>query len=117
MFGLSLGEKGELLAAQLLTKQKFVIVAKNYRCQIGEIDLVVSKGNQLCFIEVKTRTSTNFGRPAEAVGNLKQQKLRQLALYYTAENKYNGPVSFGVVEVLYQDGNINPELNFIPEAF
>lgn len=117
MLELSLGERGEVLAAQLLTKQKFVIVAKNYRCPIGEIDLVVSKNKSLCFVEVKTRSSINFGRPAEAVNVIKQRKLRQLALYYMAENKYDGLVSFGVVEVLYKDDNINPEINFIPEAF
>ncbi|MBU1092661.1 YraN family protein [Patescibacteria group bacterium] len=117
MLDLSLGEQGEVLAAQLLAKQKFVIVAKNYRCHIGEIDLVANQGKVLYFIEVKTRSSTSFGRPAEAVTTVKQRKLRQLALYYTTENKYDGPVSFGVIEVLYRDDNDNPEINFIPEAF
>jgi len=117
MLDLSLGEKGEVLAAQLLTKQKFVIVAKNYKCPIGEIDLVANQGKTLYFIEVKTRSSTRFGWPAEAVTNAKQQKLRQLALYYTAENKYDGAVSFGVIEVLYGSDNNSPEINFIPEAF
>jgi len=117
MLDVSLGDKGEILAAQLLRKQKFVIVTKNYRCPIGEIDLIVSQGKVLYFIEVKTRSSTIFGRPAEAVNVAKQQKLRQLALYYIAEKKYDGAISFGVVEVLYSPDKNKPEVNFIPEAF
>ncbi|MFH1088769.1 MAG: YraN family protein [Patescibacteria group bacterium] len=117
MLDLSLGEKGEVLAAQLLSRQKFIILAKNYRCQIGEVDLIASRSKVLHFIEVKTRSSINFGRPAEAVNTTKQQKLRQLALYYMAENNYDGAVSFGVVEVLYGADGVDPEINFIPEAF
>ncbi|HCR41820.1 TPA: YraN family protein [Patescibacteria group bacterium] len=117
MLGVSLGQQGEAVAVQHLLQQKFVIVAKNYRCPIGEIDLIASQGRTLHFIEVKTRSSVRFGRPAEAVNPAKQHKLRQLALYYTAKVHHEGPVDFGVVEVLYDDDTANPEVNFILGAF
>lgn len=117
MLDIGLGKMGEILAAQLLLDQKFDIVAENYRCLIGEIDLVATKNRVLYVIEVKTRSSTKFGRPAEAVTPTKQRKLRRLALYYTAEKNYSGAISFGVIEVLFSSNDGSPEINFIKEAF
>lgn len=117
MLDISLGQAGETVARKYLIAQKFNIVECNYRCLLGEIDLVASQRGVLYFIEVKTRTSLIFGRPAEAVASKKQRKLRQLALYYIATHKYSGPIAFGVAEVLYNQWQRHYQVNFIPHAF
>ena len=105
--GIALGARGERLAAQWYRKQGYVVVARNWRCDIGEIDLIVRRANELVFAEVKTRVSDRFGLPAEAVGVAKQRKLRALAstwLSHTAE--YFGDIRFDVVSVIGNDVSV-----------
>ena len=117
MLAVSLGVAGEIVAQKFLIASRFEIVEQNYKCPIGEIDLVATRAGVLYFIEVKTRTSTKYGWPAEAVTPKKQRKLRQLALYYLAKHPSAVPVNFGVVEVLYDRYQIKYQVNFIPNAF
>jgi putative endonuclease len=76
-----LGSMGEGLAEQEYRKLGFEVIGKNVRVygnkQIGEIDLIVGKNNELVFVEVKTRRSEKFGTGAEAVDYFKQRKLVQ----------------------------------------
>ena len=102
-----MGRLGEEMAALMLQDQDYEILCRNYRCRFGEIDIVAMKKGVLTFIEVKSRTGTAFGEPAEAVTWSKQQKLRQTALQFL--NEYEGTfvgVEFQVVEVLlrHHDG-------------
>lgn len=102
-----MGRLGEEMAALMLQDQDYEILCRNYRCRFGEIDIVAMKKGVLTFIEVKSRTGTSFGEPAEAVTWSKQQKLRQTALQFL--NEYEGTfvgVEFQVVEVLlrHHDG-------------
>jgi putative endonuclease len=77
----SLGKRGEQLALQEYLKVGYKLVAQNVRLhgyrQIGEIDLIVQKDRELVFVEVKTRRSYKFGTPVEAVGYIKQKRLRK----------------------------------------
>ncbi len=77
-----LGRTGERLAMEQLVAHGYHVLACNVRCRYGEIDLVAEEGQDLVFIEVKTRRGTAFGLPEEAVTTTKQRKLVQLALYY-----------------------------------
>ena len=77
-----LGRTGERLAAQSLERQGYRILEHNFRCRHGEIDLVAEDGQDLVFVEVKTRRGTVFGRPEEAVTLRKQRKLLEIATYY-----------------------------------
>lgn len=117
MLNLSLGKAGETVAEKFLLASNFQILAKNYKCYLGEIDLIATHRGVLYFIEVKTRTSIKRGWPAESVTLRKQNKLRRLALYYLSAGHYRGPVAFGVVEVLYQTWRRRYQVNFIPNAF
>ena len=63
----ALGISGENLACDALARQGYAILARRYRTRVGEIDIVAQDGETLVFVEVKTRTSGNFGVPAEAV--------------------------------------------------
>ena len=77
-----LGRTGERLAAEELARQGYSIIERNFRCRHGEIDLIAEEGNDLVFIEVKTRRGDAYGLPEEAVTLRKQQKIVQVATYY-----------------------------------
>lgn len=77
-----LGRTGERLASEELVRQGYQIVERNFRCSFGEIDIVAEDGQELVFVEVKTRRGNAFGLPEDAVTLKKQQKIVQVASYY-----------------------------------
>ena len=81
-----LGAHGEDRAADWYRAAGYDVVARNWRCAAGELDLVVALPGELVFCEVKTRTSDRFGLPAEAVTAAKQRRLRTLAARFLAEH-------------------------------
>jgi putative endonuclease len=81
------GKEGEKIAATYLKKNGYEIIEINYRCPIGEIDIVAKEKNDLVFVEVKTRKSIELGYPEQAVGMRKQKKMSQLALWYMQKRK------------------------------
>ncbi|WP_150306777.1 YraN family protein [Planctomonas psychrotolerans] len=74
-----LGRWGEQLVAERLTEQGYAVLDRNWRCEQGEIDLVVQRGDDTVFVEVKTRSGTAFGHPFEAITVAKLARLRRLA--------------------------------------
>ena len=104
---LLVGRSGEDLAARWYEDEGFEVLARNWRCRQGELDLVARRGRLVVFCEVKARTTDAFGVPAEAVGPVKQAKVRRLAaLWFAAEARSSegsgrsGPVRFDVASVL-----------------
>ena len=83
----ALGARGEDQAAAWYRAQGYEIIARNWRCKEGEIDLICAKDRCLVICEVKTRSSTAFGHPAEAVTPAKQQRLRVLATRWLADGE------------------------------
>ena len=81
---MKLGCWGENIAEKYLKKKGYVIVARNFRCKLGEIDIIALDGKELVFIEVKTRQNQNYGLPCEAITASKIKHLRRTAAYYTA---------------------------------
>jgi putative endonuclease len=81
----ALGVAGEALAARWYEARGYEVIARNWRCRDGELDLVLRSGRQLVICEVKARSSDRFGTPAEAVTPAKQRKLRKLAGRYLSE--------------------------------
>ena len=77
-----LGGKYEALAAEYLSGQGYTVLEKNYRCRIGEIDLIARDGEYLVFVEVKYRKDTSCGMPEEAVDTRKQRVISRVADYY-----------------------------------
>ena len=75
----ALGRRGEQLAADYLVGRGLTIVERNWRCSLGEIDLVVREGAETVFVEVKTRAGLGFGHPLEAITAAKLARLRRLA--------------------------------------
>ncbi|MEU0541629.1 YraN family protein [Nocardia sp. NPDC005978] len=115
---LALGAQGEELAARFLRDAGMEIVARNWRCRYGELDLIGrDAAGVTVFVEVKTRSGLAFGPPAEAVSFLKQQRIRRLALLWLHER--SGPwsrVRFDVVSVLMRPGS-HPEITHLRAAF
>ena len=81
-----LGRRGEQLAARYLEARGYRIVARNYHCSLGEVDLVALDGDCLVFVEVRTRRGDDWGTPEESVSAVKQRKLVQVAEHYLAEH-------------------------------
>ena len=99
------GQIGEDLAAQLLTAMGYRITARNQRQGRAEIDIIAEHGPFLVFVEVKTRTSSTFQQPEEAVGEHKRNKLQQAMNEYLVLNPWVGPVRYDIVSmVLLADG-------------
>ena len=99
------GATGEDLAATFLARQGYQIIERNYRTPLGEIDLIARHRGVLVFIEVKTRRSSRFGSPQEAVHPAKQERLRNLAECYLQQQGLGEvAVRFDVVGILWQGG-------------
>ncbi|CAM3009767.1 YraN family protein [Skermania piniformis] len=113
----NLGAHGEDLAAEFLTAAGMQILARNWRCRYGELDLVATDGDTTVFVEVKTRAGFGFGSPAEAVTQDKRRRVRRLAAIWLDE--WAGPwteVRFDVVSVQLADPTA-PELEHYPGVF
>ena len=114
---IKLGVLGENLAADYLTTRGHTILARNYRKNTGEIDIIARDGEYLVFIEVKTRTNLLFGQPYEAVTLRKQAQISRVALGYITINKlHNQAMRFDVISVLIQ-ANGKTEINHLPGCF
>lgn len=93
------------------------IVARNWRCRYGELDLIARDATATAFVEVKTRTGLNFGSPAESVTFAKQQRIRRLALLWLAEQEGRWrQIRFDVVSVLLARES-RPVIKHLPGVF
>jgi putative endonuclease len=81
-----LGQRGEDIAAAHLREQGYQILARNWRCPAGELDIVAREGETLAFVEVRTRRGDRYGTPEESITPAKQAKLVELAQTYLQEN-------------------------------
>ncbi|GGF38904.1 UPF0102 protein [Marmoricola endophyticus] len=102
---LALGRYGEDVALRALEEQGLVLLERNWRCRAGEIDLILTEGETVVFCEVKTRRTTAYGHPLEAVTPVKAARLRLLAERWLEEQgRRRVDVRIDVVSVL-QDGH------------
>lgn len=115
----ALGQWGEEQAAQWLTQRGWRILAKNFRCRMGEIDLVAENGTYLAFVEVKLRKDDRFGSACEAVTPAKQRRLRIAAEYYLMGHPTELQPRFDVAEVYAAQGihTKQPDIYYIENAF
>ncbi len=114
------GKCGEDAAADFLKNKKYKIVKRNYKNKIGEIDIIAEDKDEIIFVEVKTRSSFEFGTPAQAVNYHKKRKIANTAEYYLMENPTEKNIRFDVIEVFAKmTGEIFEldEINHIEGAF
>ena len=109
----SVGTKKEELAADYLEKKGYEVLAKNFRCKYGEIDLIAKDGSYLVFVEVKYRATSKNGFPQEAVTKSKQKTIVFVANYYLMKANLGQdiPIRFDVVAML------GDEITHIENAF
>jgi putative endonuclease len=97
----ALGQYGETLVARWYQSHGYTLLDRNWRCREGELDLIVTRDRLLVFCEVKTRRSTAFGSPAEAVGWKKQRTIRAVAARWLAASQVRpAGIRFDVAGVL-----------------
>lgn len=104
------GRIGEEIACEFLIKNNYKILIKNFRCKIGEIDIIAKENDEIIFIEVKTRKQKEYGLPAEAVDKRKRNHMFFVAEYFLMiNNMENIFCRFDVIEIYItkQDIKIN----------
>jgi len=112
-----LGKRGEDIAIKFLKEKGYKIIERNYRCPMGEVDVVAEDKETLVFVEVKTRTSTNFGLPEEAISYRKKQHLSRIASFYLIYHKIKeANCRFDVVSILMESDKIK-DIHLIKNAF
>jgi putative endonuclease len=120
-----IGRRGESWAAQYLEGEGWTIVERNYRCKIGEVDIVASRAMEwgarevplLAFVEVKTRLRADWLAPRASVTASKRRKLVSLAKYYLMERRLGGEVMVRF-DVLGVELSVDPpRIEHIPSAF
>ena len=104
------GGKGEQFAVVFLERIGFTIVERNFVFDHGEIDIVAKDGDELVFVEVKTRYTTKFGAPEEAVTPVKQALVRRTAEGYVREHQLeNVSCRFDVIAIQVEHGAMKTE--------
>jgi len=113
---LELGERGEALALEKIKHLGYRDIVRNYRCRLGEVDLVAKDGDVLVFIEIKTRKGRSVGFAKEAVNGRKQKQISKVALHYMKTNNCcDVSARFDVVAVSMGSGP--PCIEVIKNAF
>lgn len=114
-----LGPWGEEKAAGFLRRKGYALVASNYRCKFGEIDLVVKNRRYLVFVEVKLRKNAEFAQAREFVDYRKQQRLRTTASMYLSRYPTSLQPRFDVIEIYAPQGTETKKLiiNHLEDAF
>ena len=115
----TLGQWGEEQVAEKLRREGWTIIARNFRCRMGEIDIVAENGRFLAFVEVKLRKNDQFASACEAVTPAKQRKLRTTAQFYLMGRPTALQPRFDVAEVYAPQGvrTEKPDIYYIENAF
>ena len=113
-----IGDLGENIAVDYLYSIGYSIIEKNFRCKTGEIDIISQNKNTICFIEVKTRHSKNYGEPCEAVNHFKRIKIYRTAYIYVQKNKlYKYNIRFDIIEIMINSNKNSYNIKLIKNAF
>ena len=110
------GNRGEAAAARWLRQRGYTLLASQWRCRFGEIDLIArDRTGLLCFVEVKLRGNLTVGLPREYVDGRKQERLRRAAALYMSVRELDEPARFDVAEVFGEQGALRVE--YLENAF
>jgi putative endonuclease len=114
----SLGERGEDAAARFLKRLGYHILARHLDLPLGELDIIAVDGRTVVFVEVKTRSSSDAGHPADAIDKVKEQRMTQAALgYLKSHGLLNHSARFDVVAVSWPSTAKRPTIEHIQNAF
>ena len=110
-----LGKKGEQLAVDFLQKRGYKILERNYRYQKAEIDIIARLNDTLCAVEVKTRSTPDFGNPQDFVKPKQIQQLVKAIDFYVIENDLDVEVRFDIVAII--KNKLGTKIEFFENAF
>lgn len=110
---LTFGRYGEQLGVDYILKAGYTVLSKNWRYRRWEVDIVAMDGDTLVFVEVKSRSSTDFGEPAEFVDWKKRRNLVKLAEAYIKIKGFQGEIRFDIIEVYLK----SEKIELIKDAF
>ncbi len=96
------GDAGEQRAAEHLLGEGYSIIQRNYRTRSGEIDIIATDGDVLCFVEVRSRKTASHGDPLETVGRAKQRRIISAARQYMTSQGQDRQIRFDVVGIVLQ---------------
>jgi putative endonuclease len=112
----TVGRYGEDLAARYLSTHGFAVLERNWRCELGEIDIVAREGDTLVVCEVKTRRGLNYGSPAESITYRKLATLRKLADRWLKTHELRpAEIRIDIISVLF-DRNTPPSVDHVRGA-
>ena len=112
------GDRGEAEVAEYLRKKGYTLLASQWRCRFGELDLVArSRRGVICFVEVKLRSAGAIGLPREFVDQRKQERLRKAAACYLSTHEIDAPARFDVAEVYTDEHHRIVRLEYLEDAF
>lgn len=116
MTNLSIGNYGETLACEYLKKQGYQIIERNYRIRGGEIDIVAKDDDYIVFVEVKTRSSHEYGLPVESITPWKIRALIKAAQFYLLKIDWgNGPYRLDFISIDFANSKTNPQRESSPK--
>lgn len=110
------GKKGEQIAKEFLIEKGYEFLSANYRFQHLEIDLIFQDKDTLVIVEVKTRNTSEYGAPYEAVTRRKQGQLIKAANYYVLQEDIHHDTRFDIISILFSPDN-SYEIEHIIDAF
>ncbi len=114
----TLGDLGEEIAAKLLLRSGYRILVKKYRCRFGEIDIVAQDKDALVFVEVRSKSSSEFGLPYESVDIMKRGRLVKVALAFQKRfNLLDYSSRFDCVSILFGEDGKMTKMELIKDAF
>lgn len=101
------GQQGEDLAAQIVARSGLKILMRNFRCPVGEMDIIALEGERLIFIEVRTRSTAKFGWGEESIQSKKRIRLQRIAEYFLLSRKYREwpSMRFDLVAIRWDENN------------
>ncbi|QOR36063.1 YraN family protein [Clostridium sp. 'deep sea'] len=111
-YNIVLGARGEKLACKYLKHKGYKIIETNFRCKLGEIDIIAEHRDTLVFVEVKTRTGDKYGLPQEAITNHKKLKIKRTAQFYMASKHIDMQLflfRFDCIALVLKKGSNRPE--------
>ena len=113
----ALGQRGENVAARYLRNRGYRIILRNFRCEVGEVDIIAKDGRTVVFVEVKTRTSEDHATGEDQVHQSKRHQLTKAAKFYLSRyGTPQPPARFDVIAIVWPHGR-QPDIRHTTDAF
>ncbi len=111
-----LGKRGEEIAAKYLEDRGYRILNVNWRSARAEVDVIAELNGTIVFVEVKTRSSVDFGQPEDFVSYKKERQLEFASSVYIEMKKHEGEIRFDIIAIVFENKDLY-KINHIEDAF